>query len=626
MHSTLALWTRRICEARAEMSARTKSALKFTRQRTAYPHAFGMPLALPLPVALALALASTALLPPSAAAQAWPAPAWTAPPPEPAAPPPPQADPSPPPQAEPSPPAPAPEPAAPAPAESAAPEPAPEPPPADSSHASAEPDPTPPSAASDSTESGWDEAPADDSLGFGAPPAQPAAEQTQSPPVEPGELSASIGLGLRSALWTQRLSDEPFAQLRATADLGLRYKKPFSIEGESAVLRLVAEGHLEYDFAYLHARERFDEATLDAYAHQIIGRETYAALSLGALDLAVGRQIVTWGQGELLSPVDVINPRDQREPGLADLDAIRMAVLASRAGLTFDKHRIEALLVHEAFFGLRPGPLSDFSPLRKLLLQDPAVAALLQSKQVRYRDQPERFDEGTPQLYLRWSYAGEGLDLALYAASTLEKQGILVVPDSSEWAGPNFDLGLWHPRYTMFGHSGAKPLGPFVLRWELGFDVDRPISVREPGSDRPRVDWLRRHRLNTLIAATYTGLTDTRITLEYQQAVVFDNPARDAARDVELFWPVERPVIAARIVRTFLREQLTLTLVGTLIGISPFVGALGRAEVVYAVADALRIGLGYAAYAASDDEFGPFYGFTHNDRVYATLRWDFLLD
>lgn len=477
-------------------------------------------------------------------------------------------------------------------------------------------------------EPGWGDDAADDAIGFAAAPAPAAPAEPEQPAPPPGDLSAAVGLSTRAALWTERLDDQPFAQARVAADFALRYKKPFTVGDAPLRLRLVAEGHVEYDFAYLHARERFDEATLDAYEYQLIGRETYIALAIGALELAFGRQIVAWGQGEVLSPVDVINPRDLREPGLTELDAMRMAVLASRAGLSFGAHRFEAMLVHEAFFGLRPGPLSDFSPLRALLLEDPRLAQLLGSREVGYVDVPERFDEGTPQLYLRWSYAGQGIDLALYAASTLDKQSILVLPDARGWAASNVELALWHPRYELLAHAGALPIGAFVLRWELGFDHDRPLSVRvlDRAAPSARIDWLRRDRINVLLATTYTGLAATRLSLEYSQSLVLDNPERDDEASVELFWPVEHPVFAVRAVRTFLREQLSLMLVGTLIGVSPFVGAFVRAELSYQLADALVIGAGYAVYASSETEFGPFFGFTENDRLYAQLRWDFLLD
>jgi hypothetical protein len=486
--------------------------------------------------------------------------------------------------------------------------------------------PSVPAASSD--ESGWDDSSsAADTAGFEAatPTAAPSTVENAASAPLASSLSVSVSLRQRVALWTERLSDQALAQARQSVDVGLRYKKPFILGGHSGSVRLVAEGHAEYDFAYLYQRERYDAATLDAYQYQIIGRDTYAALSWGPLELRAGRQIVAWGQGEILSPLDIVSPRDLREPLLVDLDAMRMAVLSTTLGLFFAKHSFEALVVYESFFGLRPAPLSAFSPLRQLLYDDPRLAPVLPEKSLHYEDVPDRFVQGGTQFYGRWSYTGEGVDLALYGASTLDKQNVLRLPSGAELQNQELALYLWHPRYLMFGHAGAVPLGPVVLRWELGYDHDRALVTRPRDQALAGVDYVLRDRLNMLLSSSYQA-NSTRLTLEYAQSVVFDNPAREAGSQLALFWPVEQPVFAARLVQTFLRERLSFSAVLMLMGVSPFTGAFGRAELSYMLRDALSLALAYASYFPSSSEFGPIYGFTENDRLYATLRWDFMLE
>jgi len=471
---------------------------------------------------------------------------------------------------------------------------------------------------------GWGDEP--DEAGFAPAPPAPIASPAAPEDEDAGRLDASGYLAHRLALWSERLDAEPLAQARQSADLALRYKKPLHVGGDRLLLRLVGEVYAEYDFAYLHERGRFDQATLDAYESNVIGRESYAALSWGALELTFGRQIVPFGQGDILSPLDIVNPRDTREPGLAELDDIRMAVLASRAGLFPAPQRFELLVVHESYLGLRPAPLSDFSPLRKLVLDDPRAAAALADKELRYEQVPDRFVRGAGQFYARYGYAGAGVDLALYAGSTLDKPGIPQAPTRAELAEPVVSLRVWHPRYTALGHAGAKPLGDFVLRWELGLDLDRPLAVQRDPDQPLSLAMVRRHQLNALLGLTYSGITDTRIWLEYAQRLVLDNPERDPNPREQLFSPVEAPALALRVRRTLLRERLLLTLVGTWVGVDPFVGAFARAELEYELREALHVGLGYAAYFPSATERGAFYGFERNDRLYTELRWDFVLD
>ena len=250
---------------------------------------------------------------------------------------------------------------------------------------------------------------------------------------------------------------------------------------------------------------------------------------------------------------------------------------------------------------------------------------MLADKDLRYDNAPGRFVSGASQVYGRYSYTGAGVDLALYAASTLDKQGIPQSPAREELVKPVIGLPLWHPRYTAFGHAGAKPLGDFVLRWELGIDLHRPLAVEQVPGQALALQMIERHQLNALLGITYSGITDTRIWLEYAQRVVLDNPEREPHSQTQLFTPVEAPAFALRIRRTFLRERLVTTLVGTWLGIDPFVGAFARGEVVYEASEVFHAGLGYAAYFPSAHEFGPFYGFERNDWALATVRWDFVL-
>lgn len=481
------------------------------------------------------------------------------------------------------------------------------------------------------TEDGWgDEADtgAEDGWGGGDDAGFDMSTPTVSEEEEdvPGELSVGGFIRQMVALWTERLETQPWSRARQSADASLRYKKRLPTLGPSSVMRIAADVHFEYDFAFQAKRELYDEATLDTYESQVVGGETFIALSWGHLDLTFGRQIVAWGHGEMLSPVDIVNPRDQRDPAISELDDIRMAVLASRAGLFFGSTRIELMVIHESYFGLRAAPMSDLSPLRGLILEDPQVGALLGQQSLRYRDVPGRFDSKASQVLARYAYTGEGIDLALYAASTLDKQGVALPPAAGTPPGPDgVALDLWHPRYVMLGHAGAMPQGDFVLRWEAGLDVERPLTATDAAVDGFNMELLRRNQLNWMAGASYGGFQDTTLSLEYQQSYVVDNPERSGGT-LEFLVSPENPLMALRYSRNFLRETLQLSAVATVFGAAPFRGAMGRAELSYELRDALKIGCGYAIFVPSEEEFGPFYGMTTHDRLYFTTRWDFLLD
>ena len=75
---------------------------------------------------------------------------------------------------------------------------------------------------------------------------------------------------------------------------------------------------------------------LDAYEQESELREVYLQGALAsALDIKVGRQIVVWGKSDNIRITDVLNPIDNREPGLVDIEDVRLPLTMSRLDFYF---------------------------------------------------------------------------------------------------------------------------------------------------------------------------------------------------------------------------------------------------------------------------------------------------
>ncbi len=436
-----------------------------------------------------------------------------------------------------------------------------------------------------------------------------------SPEVSPWSIDGFVRSDTH--FWAERFDDggDPWAKDRRSLDLAWRYN--------GGDWRAVLAGHIEHDLVY--RRGGFDAATVETYETRYLDGEQFVAVAMGPVDVTVGRQIVAWGEGDALSPLDVVNPRDLREPGLADLDDLRLAVAATRVGWFPGAHRVEAMVIHEQRFDERAPPLGEFSPFRSIIASDPAAATLLGDKTLRFVDTPGRFGESQNYL-LRWVYKGPSVDFGLYAASFLDRQGVVVLDPVElipQLAGPDavdIDIVLDHQRYTMLGTSGATTFDSFLVKWEVAVDLDRPFNTGDTSQAIPDVGTSDALVVTPMVGVTWRGIADTTLAFEWTQSFFPDAPE-------DLLFPADEPRAALRVSHDALRQRLQLSAAATSFGYTAQLGWVARAEALYEVFDGIRAGVGYVSYqpARDDDDASLLSGLDNHDRVFAKLRWDFSL-
>jgi hypothetical protein len=463
-----------------------------------------------------------------------------------------------------------------------------------------------------------------DELGFGDDGG--AARTAAAAPSEPSKWSLEGAIRELTAIRTERDVVARLASLRMLLDLKLNYSDDFVLLGAASSFRVVASGRAEYDFALL-AKQLYDAPTREAYLWQVIPQDTYAALNIGVLSLSFGKQIVVFGQGEALSALDVVNPRDLREPVLTDPSDMRLAVLMSRLGLRLGPVQIEGLVVHEANPGLFAPPLGEWNPIRKLMLDSASLSDSLQGHELRWDHRPEAalWRASSMQYHGRITFQGSGYELSLQAASLLDMLGVSSLPMAEDLLEHRIDLDLFHPRYTMLGQSGAFTVGSFVVRWELAVDLDRLASVRRIDTNLLRLDSARFTQLHSMVGLSWVPDSSTNASLEWLQGFVPNDPTRrrlPGQAPTALLWPIETPQFALRVTHTFLDERASFNALLVLIGIYPFNAFAGKFDIAYKVYGSLQLTVGYAIYHGSLN-FGPLYGFGKNDRLLFGLRWDF---
>ena len=470
-----------------------------------------------------------------------------------------------------------------------------------------------------------------------------------SGPEEVSPWTLSGYLRTQEALWINRLDTEPLGLSRQTAELTVRYRKG-AVTG-------VATGHGEIDPYYL-TTDNYDDATRDVYGYLLQPRELFVAVEQGAFELSAGRQKVTWGEGVMISPVNVINAPDLRDPGTVDLSDARLPVTMLRASAFLGDHRLEVMLIPEADFGLRSSPEGPFGPIPGIAAQADVpefidVDDLLAQIDMSYEHNPGTFDAergtyeqldnrwspGTWQYMARWGWRGRGVDLGVYGGRTLDKLGTIGTPeDSPNLIDPELTeiaIPLNHATYWIAGLSGAAAVKSVLFRWEGAAEINRPYNIGDiiaPTSTG--ASFYTIVSANTvytgMLGVGYTGLPRTRIDVELSDGIVKDGGAN-------LTFPVAQAQLAARASHSLMRERIEL--VGLFAGMGLTLpgeddsgaaqefdmlqyGWFGSLSGSYELADGLHGTLGYVTYHEGE-ELSPLIGFNTHDRLFAQVRWYF---
>lgn len=432
------------------------------------------------------------------------------------------------------------------------------------------------------------------------------------------------------AWWLNEREGPALARARQTLDLELSASR--------GPWRAMIEGHGEVDLAIL-GQEQWDDPTREAHGLLLQPRQVWMSFAAGPLETTVGRQVVAWGEGRLVSVVDVANPKDMRDPGMVDLEDLRLPVTMARASLSVPagatgSHTFELASILESSFGMRSPPLGPYGSLPGLIESGglpPDMAALIDmdevfsSLDVDYRHLQDRWDPAHTGTLGRWTWRGSGVDLSLMGASVLDPQGVFVLPELTEILaasneGGALTIDIDHRRMKMVGHSGVAQTPGALVRWEVAYKPDMPVNVGQiidtstliPALDL-RID--ETALVQGVVGLSWSGWGGATLDIDLSKGFLIDPPA-------DLIFPIDAPQWGLRAAKPLLRERLMLDASVLSWGWFGDYGALARVGASYEIANALYASAGAIAYWPGSER-GPLMGFDQHDRVFTGLRWDF---
>jgi hypothetical protein len=398
------------------------------------------------------------------------------------------------------------------------------------------------------------------------------------------EIKGGVGLGCsinfaHDAPAAGRTDHRGISRLKTSADLTADYR--FSGKWQA---RTGVKGF--YDFAYrINGHENYMEDVLNLYEQEGEIDEFYIQGNLSKnLDVKIGRQVVAWGKSDTIRVTDILNPLDNREPGLVDIRDLRLPVTMTRLDYFFGKWNLSPIVIHETRFNKNPVFDNDFFP------GDPTSL---------YPEEKPGTSLENQELGLSLNGIFSGWDLSLYSAYVFNDQPHLEGTTQK------------HARIKMVGLALNIATGNWLLKGETAY-LDGLEFYSQPGNEKKRSD--------VLLGIEYSGFSETTISLEAVNRHLFDyhdsmgQAPEDQAQKNE-FQSV------FRISKDFWYDRLTITALFTTFGINGDDGRFQRLTCEYDWSDSLSITTGLITYQSGDKFI--FHDIGNNDRIFLELRYSF---
>ncbi len=358
-----------------------------------------------------------------------------------------------------------------------------------------------------------------------------------------------------------------------------------------------------YDFAYhVQGRGGYNGAVLDVYEWQVDTGEVYLTGPLHEnVDITIGRKVVNWGRSDTFRVVDVVNPLDNKEPGLVDIEDLRRPKAMVKLDATSGPWSAQLLVIPENRYDRLPPPGSDFSPS--------SLAALPGSGGLQIDGRSDF--SGIPGLAGKIDGRFSGWDFSLYGAYVDETSRVLDVDAGSAPRSEANKIG-------MLGAAGNLTRGAWLVKAELAWISNLRILQIDPTPSALPVRLRDRDRLDTMVGIEWYGPDQLSVALEIVNRHLLDHPGDPIVQD---FTAQDGFETAIRVSRPFFRERLDLTVLAVGFGERFQDGGIFRASGEFELTDSLKIEGGWLVFFGGPQI--PVGGFDSNDRLYAEIKYSF---
>ncbi|MDX1497850.1 MAG: DUF1302 family protein, partial [Salinisphaeraceae bacterium] len=357
------------------------------------------------------------------------------------------------------------------------------------------------------------------------------------------------------------------ARLRVNLSLDKRFSENW---------RIHLSGYAWRDFVYEYHDRAYTDEVLDAYETDTQIQDAYIQGKLSQhWDVWLGRQVVVWGFADNLRVLDILNPLDNLEPAIADIEDLRRPVGMLRLNHFRGRWTVGLIAIPEQRFSRLPPFGSDFYPTTDA-----------EGNALKFREEePEDFEDINYAASLVGRFSGWDLSFNLarlwFDEPYLDPTAFDINDPDADEDSFNEAAVLRHSRVNMAGFGFQFTQGSWLFKQEASVidgllltrtsevTASRPIPLLGTlpivGGLLPQFSGsavlpnsLSEHRqTNALLGVEYYGFKNTSIGVEVAARYIDDfDDSLAASGYIE-----KRTESSLRITRDFLREKLRATLV-----------------------------------------------------------------
>jgi len=337
-----------------------------------------------------------------------------------------------------------------------------------------------------------------------------------------------------------------------------------------------------YDSIYdLRGEENYSSDELDELRSEVELFDAYLeGKILDNLDFKIGRQIVVWGRSDTIRVTDILNPIDNRRPGMIDIEDLRLPVIMAKFDYFVGDWRITPIAILEQRFSKSPPFGSDFYP-------------------VPFK-KPE--DKSYSDVSYALSIGGEftGWDVNFYAAKIRDDAGYLDLNSKATWK---------HDKVTMVGTALNVLSGSWLFKSELAHFDGLKYSITGDKEFK---------RTDLLFGVEYNGITDTLISYDISSRHIHSYNKRLLAEQNPLKkYDYQH---ALRVSSDFINATIKANYLISLYGEKLDEGGFQRAWVKYDLLDGVNVNFGVVDYIGGSKLFDSI---KDNDVVFVDISYSF---